>query len=162
MRKTLIQLFIIIFVAYIFSSCSSISFTTSPLSQDWPDFPNPETDIDMGPPTLLIITAAVAVAAGLTYAIIRGQQIRKRTIKSMILTPQGKTVKVLIHKEAPQGSLYIADVETEYKWDTLHAKVDLKNQAARLGGNLLVIDFITKGKHTYSAGGRVYKIRSSE
>ena len=168
MKKVLVQFYIIIFVIYTFTSCNSVSFNTHP----WPRY---QSDWDTGDDWLkrhtngMVFIAGVLLVSMIAYSMYKNTKEQRYYLKTSKLTPEGKKVLVLIHQEAPEGYIYVCDVETKRKVNARHAKVVLTNRAAILGGDLLVIDFISPVSHTsgiggstdtsisYSASGRVYR-----
>ena len=146
MKKTTSFLLIGIMMWFLTTSCMQ-----QPVQLDT----SPDTSMDMAGP--IIIISAVAIAA-LTASILLARK------KPIALTPAGKNVKLLMHAEAPEHAEYIGDIQTKSLNDMLSVKNDLRNKAARLGGNLLVIDIIQseffQGKTWgYIGCGRVYYLK---
>lgn len=86
------------------------------------------------------------------------------------LTPEGETVKVLMKQEAPANAQLLGTVETglfEEHSTIMSVQNSLRNNAAKMGGNLLVIDVIfgetSQGQYgsstNYVGSGRVYLVR---
>jgi len=81
------------------------------------------------------------------------------------LTPGGEKVILLVHEEAPKGAKFLGDIEIDIRQTAICVKNELRNQAARMGGNLVVVDNIspvgTDGLF-FSGSGRVYHIALSK
>jgi hypothetical protein len=58
------------------------------------------------------------------------------------LTPEGVCVQLLAHAEAPKDAVFLGDIHTKILYRIEYVKNDLRNQTARLGGDLLVLDDI--------------------
>ncbi len=80
---------------------------------------------------------------------------------SFDLTEAGRTVDVMVKEEPPPTSRYIGDVEigvSDWKPYSMTAlKNVLRNRAAALGGDLLVIDTVLTNGGIYIGSGRVFK-----
>ena len=112
----------------------------------------PDPSMDMAT-TIIVITAVAITAAALAVLLSK--------YKHVLLTPEGKNVKLVMHEEAPEEAKYIGDIQTKVFKDLISIKNDLRNQAARMGGNLVVVDTfqpeINRGRTWgYSGSGRVY------
>jgi hypothetical protein len=110
--------------------------------------------------TPIIVGAVVLVAAAFTYVHFKAKHDRIR----YALTPGGERVQILIHAEAPEDAVLLGDIHTEIHSQLDYVKNDLRNQTARLGGDLMVLDDIqqeiyegqTRG---YIGIGRAYKVK---
>lgn len=134
---------------------SMLCFLTSSCIQQ-PVQLDPDPDISTGLESQVNIFFSVcAIAAIVLTVVLLSRQ------KSVSLTPDGKKVKLIIHEEAPAGAEYIGDIQSDVVYDLTSVKNDLRNKAARMGGNLVVIDTfqseIYEGKtYGYSGSGRAY------
>lgn len=87
--------------------------------------------------------------------------------KKVKLTPKGEEVTLLIHDEAPAGAKFLGEVESHLQRSAICVKNDLRNRAADMGGNLVVVDNINSevwdGQSTgFSGSGRVYYVLSGK
>ena len=127
-------------------------FTSSCMQQPVQFDTHPDTSIETE--AAVLIVSAIAIAAVATIVTIARH-------KPVTLTPAGENVKLIMHTEAPENAEYLGDIQTNALNDLLSVKNDLRNHAARMGGNLLVVDTIQpeffQGKNWgYSGSGRVY------
>lgn len=114
------------------------------------------------PPVGIIVGAIVALVA--TVVVCRLINPPKRPI----LLTKARDVLLYMHQEAPAEADFISDVEVRGQMDATAVKITLRNQAASLGGNLLVIDAINSESETlgdisfikYSGCGRVYRLKT--
>ena len=119
---------------------------------------HPDTSLETE--ATVMILSAIAIAAVATVVTLASH-------KPVALTTAGENVRLIMHAE-PQGDAeYIGDIQTKALNDLLSVKNDLRNQAARLGGNLLVIDTIQpeifQGNNWgYSGSGRVYYLSQNQ
>ena len=77
----------------------------------------------------------------------------------------------MAHQEAPPTALFLGDVEAQGHRDATAVKNALRNRAAEMGGNLLILDAITSASDTWgtpastttswSGSGRVYRLAGS-
>lgn len=130
-------------------------------SPSWPD-PNMDPDSIASDPTPFIVGAVALAAAGLTYLAFFKN---KRDKKLYALTPQGEQVRLLVHAEAPEDAVYLGDLETGTLSRLEYVRNDLRNRAARLGGDLVVLDDILQDVYNgrtngYVGCGRAYKTRA--
>jgi hypothetical protein len=110
--------------------------------------------------TSIIVGTVVLAAAAVAYVHFKAKHDRIR----YALTPAGERVQILIHAEAPEDAVLLGDIHTEIRSQLDYVKNDLRNQTARLGGDLMVLDDIqqeiyegqTRG---YVGIGRAYKIK---
>ncbi len=110
--------------------------------------------------TPFIVGAVVVVAAVVAYAHFKAKHDRIQ----YTLTPGGERVQILIHAEAPEDAVFLRDIHTGIHGQLDYVKNDLRNQTARLGGDLMVLDDIqqeiyegqTRG---YVGIGRAYKTK---
>lgn len=81
------------------------------------------------------------------------------------LTKQGETVKLLMKEEAPKEYELINDIETSLFGEpsVISVKNTLRNKAAEVGGNLVVVDTIEMHQEDsrtwYTGNGRAYKLK---
>jgi hypothetical protein len=127
-------------------------FTSSCFHQPVQLEPMPDPSRDMAT-TIIVFTAVAITATALTVLLSKH--------KPVLLTPEGKNVKLVMHEEAPEEAEYIGDIQTKVVKHLISIKNDLRNQAARMGGNLVVVDTfqskIVRGRTWgYSGSGRVY------
>jgi len=148
--------------------CGGVGVRTQPLgaggyqsypSTAWldPGMPMDSASLDITP---FIIGAVVIVAAAVAYMYIEAKRDRIR----YALTPEGEKVKLLAHAEAPEGAVFLGDIHTGTHLHIDYVKNDLRNQTARLGGDLMVLDDIQQNIHDgqtwgYVGIGRAYKTR---
>lgn len=107
---------------------------------------------------LFFLTTAVIAVTGLLLV----QFLHPKKVK---LTPKGVRVRLLIHDEAPQGATFLGEINSRVRVSAICVKNDLRNQAALMGGNLVVVDNINSvvldGRSSgYSGSGRVYYVSS--
>lgn len=110
--------------------------------------------------TPFIVGTAVVVSGVLAFAYLKAKRDRIQSA----LTPGGERVRILIHAEAPEDAVFLRDIHTEIHGQLDYVKNDLRNQTARLGGDLMVLDDIqqeiyegqTRG---YVGIGRAYKTK---
>jgi len=84
-----------------------------------------------------------------------------------ILTKEGKFVKLFVKQEAPSNAEFLGDIETSFLGEpsVKGVKNYLRNKTAKMGGNLVVIDFIdvtynrNDGTKMYSGDGRAYRVK---
>jgi len=126
--------------------------------------PSPGSGTDVNWPsfdlTPLVIGSVVVVAATTALLLIHARRERARCA----LTVGGADVRFIVHEEAPAGAIFLADVHSG-----LHARLDcvkneLRNRAALLGGDLVVLDDIQQDVREgdtigYLAVGRAYKTK---
>jgi len=130
-------------------------FTASCFHQPIKFDPQPDLSVDMTTPVILFSVASITAV---TMALVINAH---RYVK---LTPEGEKVIVFMHEEAPEGAIYIGEVQSKSLPNLLSVKNNLRNKAAQKGGNLLVIDTIQpdifEGRtFGYCGYGRVYCIR---
>jgi hypothetical protein len=75
-------------------------------------------------------------------------------------------VPYMMHEEAPTGARLLGEVEC-WEYSQIEVKNNLRTQAARMGGNLLVIDVLSESRRqnnvlTYSGSGRVYWVKRTK
>lgn len=128
-------------------------------SYSWPDsqMQFEELSVDFTP---LIIGAVVAVTAAVLYV----HYSAKRDKVRYGLTPEGERVRLIMHAEAPADALFLGDVQTAFHFHLTLLKNDLRNQTARLGGDLVVLDDIQQDIRQgqtwgYIGIGRAYKTK---
>lgn len=110
--------------------------------------------------TPFIVGAVAVVAAVGAYAYFKAKHDRVL----YALTPGGERVQILIHAEAPEDADFLGDIHTEIRKHLDYVKNDLRNQTARLGGNLMVLDDIQQEIQEgqtcgYIGIGRAYKAK---
>jgi len=115
----------------------------------------------------LIIGFSVVLAAALTYVYFSN----KHDKAQYALTPAGERVTLIFHAEAPPDAILLGEIRTRSHTDLNLLKNDLRNQGARMGGDMVVVDDIqpqipniyNKQVSTHYVGiGRVYKTRASQ
>jgi hypothetical protein len=168
MRRILAMGLVLSLGVFFQAGCGGVGVRTSPPgaggrnanpsasgANPWPDLKEPSMDLTP------LIVGAVAIAAAMTACVYF--KARRDRIQSA-LTPEGERVRILIHAEAPEDALFLGDIHTGIHDQLESVKNDLRNQTARLGGDLMVLDNIqqdiidgqTRG---YLGIGRAYKAR---
>lgn len=129
-------------------------------SSSWPDpgWENEEPTLNMTP--FIIGAIALAVTAGTALHL---QSRRDKARYS--LTPEGGSVRLLVHAEAPEDALFLGDLETKALDRLEQVRNDLRNRTARLGGDLAVLDDvqpeIRDGRTWgYIGIGRAYRLKA--
>jgi hypothetical protein len=155
MRKRLVSfLTLLAFILSLQVGCSSLRVGFSP--PDWPQPPTPQwpdedaLDADF--------TIFFAIAGGMLLAGVVGLLLNPKPV----LLAEGRRVQLWVHREAPPDAEFLADIVVE-AGDQNRVKISLRNKAAKLGGNLLILDAITSTVHNgntigYSGSGRVYRM----
>jgi hypothetical protein len=158
MRKRLVSfLTLLAFILSLQVGCSSLRVGFSP--PDWPQPPTPQwpdedaLDADF--------TIFFAIAGGVLLAGVVALLLNSKPVLS-VLSAEGKSVQLWVHREAPPEAEFLADIVVE-EGDQNRVKISLRNKAAKLGGNLLILDAITSTVHNgntigYSGSGRVYRM----
>ena len=117
--------------------------------------------------TPLIIGFSVILAAALTYLYYSNKHYKAQ----YALTSAGEKVSLIFHAEAPPDAILIGEIHTRSHTDLNFLKNDLRNQAARMRGDMVIVDNIqpqipniyNKQVSTHYVGiGRVYKTRASQ
>lgn len=111
--------------------------------------------------TPVIIGAVVIVSSALVYVYFKAKHDRAQ----YALTPDGERVQILIHAEAPEDAGLLGDIHTKTLGTLDYVKNDLRNQTARLGGDLMVLDDIQQEVYDgqtcgYIGIGRAYKAKA--
>jgi hypothetical protein len=124
-------------------------------------YPAPVKSLDMGTPSFVVVMGvamAVTLATAVVTTTIRKQK-KKRQFEEL-----GSHVEYLMHQEAPASARFLGDVECREDSHT-DVKKMLRIKAARLGGNLLVIDAITEVRENdtslFNGSGRVYLVKDA-
>ena len=145
--------------------------THPPLAASGGSFPSPNTLPEIstpgsGPGLLIGIFAAAAVGGLILSLTHQHKKVRLGTLDT-----RGGRVRLLAHQEAPSTALFLGDVEVQGHRDATAVKNALRNRAAEMGGNLLVLDTLTSENDpwgtpastttTYSGTGRVYRLADS-
>ncbi|MDD8020305.1 MAG: hypothetical protein PHU81_03835 [Acidobacteriota bacterium] len=115
----------------------------------------------------LIIGFSVILAATLTYLYYSNKHYKTQ----YALTPAGEKVSLIFHAEAPPDAILLGEIHTRSHTNLNLLKNDLRNQAARMGGDIVVVDDIQpkipnnynqQVSSRYVSMGRVYKTRASQ
>ena len=160
MKQKITVFFIPIFIFFALTGCSNQSIHFEP------NFPDMEVSNPMNKVTPYLFILGAVLVTGIAYKIITKPRPKR-------LTAKGAEVVLLMHQEAPTRALFIGDVQTRNEADAIAVKRVLRNIAAKMVGNLLIIDNINTesdtygGEHiftdtTYSGSGRVYKTNPGE
>lgn len=134
---------------------ASEAFRSNAWSNSWAHMEEPSVDF-----TPFIIGAVVLVTAALTYAHYSAKHDKVR----FALIPGGERVKLIMHAEAPADAVFLGDLHTVLHRHLTYLKNDLRNQTARLGGDLVVLDDIQQEIFQsqtwgYIGIGRAYKTK---
>ena len=136
MRHLLSIVLIVSSAAFFQAGCAGAGVrpsTSVPRTGPGPDVEWPSFDL-----TPLVIGAVVTVAATTALLVIHARRERLRCA----LTPGGTGVRLIAHDEAPDGALFLADIHSGLHGRLDCVKNELRNRAAELGGNLVVLDDI--------------------
>jgi len=115
----------------------------------------------------LIIGFSVVLAATLTYLYFSSKHYKDQ----YALTPAGERVTLIFHAEAPPDAILLGEIHTRSHTDLNFLKNDLRNQGARMGGDMIVVDDIQpqtpniynkQVSDHYVGIGRVYKTGASQ
>lgn len=139
-------------ISFLLTGAIFLFFTSSCTHQ--PIQLDPDLDTSIDEEGLIILFSVIAISA-VTLTILLSRK------KPIALTPAGENVKLIMHEEAPEDAEYIGDIQSKAFDDLISVKNDLRNKAAQMRGNLLVIDTIQpsffQGKSWgYYGSGRVY------
>lgn len=158
MRRIVSIILIVSSAAFFQAGCAGVGLRPSapdPSRHLGTDGESPSFDF-----TPLVVGTAVSVAATAALFLIT---VRREKIRCA-LTPGGTDVRFIAHEEAPPGALFVADIHTGLHIRLDCVKNDLRNRAAQLGGDLVILDDIQQDVRQgqtsgYLGVGRVYKTR---
>ncbi len=156
MRRLLSIVLIVSSAAFFQAGCAGVGVRPSTsvprtgpgLDVEWPSF-------DLTP---LVIGTVVVVAGTTALLLVHARRERLRCA----VTPGGAGVRLITHSEAPAGAVFLADIQTELHGRLDCVKNDLRNRAAKLGADLVVLDDIQQDVRDgdtigYLGVGRAYR-----
>jgi hypothetical protein len=153
--KQIISFFLVIALLFSLIGCTHHPMAINP-NPPQPNHFNPHWNPDPSKPmgeTILLALLAVTIAATATVLLFYPKKVK--------LTPGGEKVKLLVHEEAPKSAKFLGDIETRSLLSAICVKNELRNRAARLGGNLVVVDNISpvgSEGELYMGSARVYDV----